>query len=312
MVHQFYQLRIIIAGKGQGPVISTDETDGLPQPVSRESLQCGRQVKFRHQSEGNGISVENRLALQRPGLKSMAESMSEVQCLSDARLMRVFLHDTFLHPDTLPDHRGKLRKVRLRKVEVCQLCPHRLVCDQPMLQHLGISTADILLIQRLEPSGIKEHKAGIAEHTDFILQSTEVDTGLPAHAGIHHGEERRRNIDEVDSTFESRGGESSEVGHHSSSQVDQQRMPRRTALLQCLPHFYERLDGLAAVRRPDRNEACAFQAETVLDTFPAFHARRLIDKYKSPVVFTLRYGRRQISSEQIRYDYILSHKHSPI
>ena len=111
-----------------------------------------------------------------------------------------------------------------------------LTVDQPVLQHLRVARQDILCIESLQELGVEDHGRSIVKHADLVLQSPEVDTRLPAHTGIDHREEGSGYVDVVDTSFKGRGGKASQVGHHPSSQVDEQGVAGGPTFAKGLPH----------------------------------------------------------------------------
>ena len=118
----------------------------------------------------------------------MSHGVSQVQCLTDALLCRILSDDALLHGYAVGHHPAQLPQIRLFQIKVHQLCPHLLVGDQSVLQHLCIARTDVLCIEGLQELRIKNHGRGIVENANLILQSSEVDTRLPAYTGIYHRE----------------------------------------------------------------------------------------------------------------------------
>ena len=54
------------------------------------------------------------------------------------------------------------------------------VADQPVLQHFGIAAEQVFTVECAEKTGVDDDGIGFAEHTDFVFQTTEVDTRLSA------------------------------------------------------------------------------------------------------------------------------------
>ena len=64
-----------------------------------------RQIQFADNTGGNSMAVQQRTVLLKgQTFVGMTDRMAEVQCLTDAVLLRVFLHDTFLYGYGLGDH----------------------------------------------------------------------------------------------------------------------------------------------------------------------------------------------------------------
>lgn len=101
-----------------------------------------------------------------------------------------------------------------------------------MLEHLGITRPDVLIVEGLEELCVQNDAVGIVENANLVLQSAEVDAGLSADTGIDHRQEGRRHIDKVQSALECRRSETAEVGDHAATEVDDAGMTRGTTLLQ--------------------------------------------------------------------------------
>ena len=89
-----------------------------------------------------------------------------------------------------------------------------------MLQHFCIARTDVLGIQSLQKFCVENHVFRVVEYAHFVLQTTEVDTGLSAYRCIYHGKQGSRDIDEVDATLKGAGRKTTQVGYHTASQVN--------------------------------------------------------------------------------------------
>lgn len=107
------------------------------------------------------------------------------------------------------------------KLKLYQLSPCVFVRDKTVLEHLSISTEHILLVECGKELGIKYHKLRVIENANLVLQSSEVNACLSAHAGIYHRQQGSRQIDEVHSALEGTGSKPAEVGHHTSTEIYQ-------------------------------------------------------------------------------------------
>ena len=92
VVHQLYQVVIIMAIDVRKAVVLTDIAGGLAQLFGWETCLYAAQIKLGNQSEGDGISMFDGclIAREAPSLDCMAESMHQIQCLTDAFLLRIF------------------------------------------------------------------------------------------------------------------------------------------------------------------------------------------------------------------------------
>ena len=161
----------------------------------------------------------------------MADGVAEVQGLAQSLLIGVFPDDVFFHQYGVLQHLLQATQMPFCQIVVQQLCPHALVADETMLEHLRIACPDVLRVKGLKENGVEDDEFCIVEDTYFILQSSEVDARLSSHAGIYHGKKCRGYVDEVNAALEGGGGEASQVCHHASSQVDQAGMAGSAASL---------------------------------------------------------------------------------
>ena len=79
---------------------------------------------------------------------------------------------------------------------------------------------DLVARQRLQRREVDEHRGGLVERADEVLARIGVDAGLSADGGIHHREQCRRHVHDVDSTQPCGGGESRNVGGRSPAEAD--------------------------------------------------------------------------------------------
>ena len=69
---------------------------------------------------------------------------------------------------------------------------------------------------------VAEHQAGLPEGPHQVLALWQVHGGLPAHRGVHLGQEGRGKLDEVHAAQVGGGGEPGQVSHHAPSQGNDQ------------------------------------------------------------------------------------------
>lgn len=124
MAHQFYQFVVVIAGDRKRAIVLLDEVHRLSHLLRWESRLHHTQIEFRNQTERHSIAVQNRLAFQCPAFKGMTESMSQVERLADAVLMRILLYDALLYRHAIAHHALQLLQVGMSQVEANQLRPH--------------------------------------------------------------------------------------------------------------------------------------------------------------------------------------------
>ena len=112
--------------------------------------------------------------------------MPYVQCLAYPVLKGVFQHDALLDGYRLRHHAAQLRKVGIEDVEGDQFGPHRLVVDKPVLEHLGITRAEIVAVHGFQELSVEDDAVGIVEHPDLVFQSAEVYARLSTYRGVNH------------------------------------------------------------------------------------------------------------------------------
>ena len=161
--------------------------------------------------------------------------------------VRIFGDDALLHSDALPHHLLKDGEVRLLNVEGEVAAEHGIIGDESVLQHLGITAAQVLRVEGLQELRVEDDGAGSIEDTNLILQASEVDARFTPDAGIDHGQQRRGDVDVGDAALEGGGGEAPEVRNHATAQVDEHGMARGTTLAQCRPHGCQRVEVLGLV-----------------------------------------------------------------
>lgn len=193
--------------------------------------------QFACQSPCHGISVQHGLPLTHSQrLQSVPHGVSEIESLAYVFLQRVSLHHFLLHPHRLGEHELQALQVGVAERECKQFAPHAVVAEKPVFEHLGIARTDVVVVERVEEKCVENDEPAVAEHSYLVLQSPEVHSGLASHRCVDHGEQCRWDVDEVDAALECRCGESSEVCHHASSEVDEARVSRGSSLLQTAPH----------------------------------------------------------------------------
>ena len=93
--------------------------------------------------------------------------------------------------------------------------------DKTVLQHLGVPGEEVVGIEAAQELRFKKYTGGRCENTDFVLQPVEVDTRFASYGSIHHGQQGGGDIDIGNAPFEGRSGETTQVGHHAATQVNQ-------------------------------------------------------------------------------------------
>ena len=89
-----------------------------------------------------------------------------------------------------------------------------------MFDHFGIAGKQVVAIERTQELTIDKDTFGGIERTDLVLQTVEVNPGLPSYSRIDRGHQGSRDIDGPQSAFESRTGKTSHIGNHTAAQID--------------------------------------------------------------------------------------------
>ncbi len=205
------------------------------------------------------------MLLQRQTLKGMAHRMAQVERLADALLKRILRHHALLDAHRLLHQLLQLAVVGVQNVKLQQLRPFALTAQQAMLQHLRIARAKVGTVERPQKLRVDNHIFRRREDTHLVLQSVEVDARLAAHRSIHHRQQRCRDVDKLNATFEGSRRKTTQVGHHTAAQVDHQRVTRRPLVAQALPYESQRLQGLMHILRPNHNLLRSLQASEIAD-----------------------------------------------
>ena len=74
--------------------------------------------------------------------------------------------------------------------------------------------------QGVQCVGVAQHEGGLVERADQILACGEVDRRLAADGGVHHRQQRGRNLDQRDAAQIGRGGKAREVAHYAAAEGD--------------------------------------------------------------------------------------------
>ena len=246
--HQLVEAVVLLAGEGEHAVGFLDELRHLMQACGREAATRGREIELTDETPSNGIAVQHgAVLLQCQALEGMACSVAEIESLANAMLVGVFGDDALFDSHALGYHRLQMFQVGVEDVKGEEFDKHRLIRDQTMLEHLGITAADVLHIEGLQELGVQDDRGGGVEDANLVLQPTEIDACLPAYTGIDHRQQCGRNVNIGYATLEGGGCEAAEVRDHSAAKVDEHGMACGTALAQCCPHLSQRVEGLGLV-----------------------------------------------------------------
>ena len=114
-----------------------------------------------------------------------------------------------------------------------------------MLDHLGEPRAVLALGQGREGRGIDHHQPGLVERADEVfLGARVVDGGFAADRGIHLGEQRGGDLDEIDPPHERCRGEAREVAHGATSHGHHRRGAVAARLQEVIPDLAKDVERL--------------------------------------------------------------------
>ena len=118
------------------------------------------------------------------------------------------------------------------------------VDDQPVLDDLRKPGPELPVGERVEGVGIGDDGDGLVEGADHVLAERVVDAGLAADRGVHLGEQRRRQLHEVDAALVARRGEARHVADDAAAEGDDGAAPVEPLAEQRLVDPFERLEVL--------------------------------------------------------------------
>ena len=120
----------------------------------------------------------------------------------------------------------------------------RRVEHDAVLDHFGEPRAVLALGQGREGRGIDHHQPGLVERADQVLGARVVDGGLAAARGIHLGEQRGGDLDEIDPPHVGRRGEAREIAHGATSHGHDRRGAVTARLQEVIPDLAEDVERL--------------------------------------------------------------------
>ena len=123
------------------------------------------------------------------------------------------------------------------------------VGDHAVLDDLAAAVGELGGLERGQTAHVCEHRAGLPEGPRQVLAGLEVDGGLAAHGGVHHGEQARRHLDVRDSAQVARRGKAREVAHHAAAEGHHRVAAGELALGQELQAVHERGGALSLLAR---------------------------------------------------------------
>ena len=155
----------------------------------------------------------------RRGLECMAERMAEIEQHAFAGLALVAPHDSRLGATTDRD------SVLARRAAGEQVAPVGLqpgeeggVVDQAVLGDFRIAGAKLARRERVEQRRVGHHQHRLVKRADQILAVRRVDPGLAADRGVDLGQQRGRDLHDVEPAPGDRRGEAGEVADHATTE----------------------------------------------------------------------------------------------
>ena len=137
--HQFEKSRVVVAGDGERTVVFLDETHALTHGSGWKTGLDATEIEFGNQAPCHSVAMQDGMAGEGETLEGMTDGVSEVECLADAFLQRVFLHDSLFYGDARSYHLSEMEKIGLLEIEVEQFGKDFLVADESVLEHFGIA-----------------------------------------------------------------------------------------------------------------------------------------------------------------------------
>ena len=252
--HQLVKRLVVLAAEEEGLVIAFHVINHLPDLFHREGTELVREVKLADDTGRDGMPVQDGVAfLEREAFVSVPDRVAEIQGFADASFLRVLVHDPFLYGDRLGHQLIQVAVVH--RVDVVKQ-DRRVVrhgTDQGMLDHLGITGEDVVPVQRAKELAVDKDAKGGIERANLVLQAIEIDPRLAADRRVDRGHQRRGDIHGPDPSLESRSGEPAQIGHHASSQVEEEGMAGRPLVGEASPDGRERIQALVRIARLDRD-----------------------------------------------------------
>ena len=124
--------------------------------------------------------------------------------------------------------------------------------DQRRLDDLGESGRELGGRQGLEEAGIDEDRPGHLVGADVVLGLGQIDPGLAAVSAVDLGDERRRDLDQLDPALECRRAEAGEIAGNAAAEGDDAVVAPRAGVGQRPQHplgLGQRLRGFARRHR---------------------------------------------------------------
>jgi hypothetical protein len=106
-----------------------------------------------------------------------------------------------------------------------------------------------------EHGDVRVDARGLVEGPHEVLRGGEIHAGLPPDRGVHHGEERRRNLDHGHAAVPRRREEAREVARHAAAERDEHGVPAHPEREQPVLEPRLHLARLAVLSRGERQEA---------------------------------------------------------
>ena len=116
-----------------------------------------------------------------------------------------------------------------------------------MLHHFSKSGEKIPGIERTKKINIDQNGACRRKNADFILQTPKVNSGFTSRGSIYGTKQGSGDVDVTQSPLKGGRGKPTNVGNHSTSQINHQRFAGGAIFGQQCPDFHSRVNVLMIV-----------------------------------------------------------------
>ena len=175
-------------------------------------------------ADGDGFAVAHGVVFG--CFDGVAHGVAEVQDRAETALALVPAHDLGLDLAGALDDMGK--RIRVEREDLfavlVEVFEESRVPDHAVLDHLGHAGEELFPGEAFEHAEVHQDLFRLVEGADHVLAHGMVHAGLAAHAAVHHGEERGRDLDKGDAAHERGCGETREVADHAAAERDQRRL----------------------------------------------------------------------------------------
>ena len=177
--------------------------------------------------------------------------MAEVQDLAKPPLALVRVHHVALDLDVAADYVRKLLAVEALGVDGMrrQAAEQRLVADDAVLDDLTARVREELRRERVQAVHVRDDERRLEERAGEVLAGLEVDGGLSADGGVHHGQKRRGHLHDLAPAQVQRRGESAHVAGDTAADRDDDVVARKLGRGEALEQVREGGEALVLLAR---------------------------------------------------------------